>query len=226
MITPKESPGRAVLERVANDYRRRGYTVMVEPRGHDLPEFLRDATPDLIAQNSSEHIVIEVKRSPHDVDREQLNLLSQRIASQPAWRFVVMADGPDSHPESAEATLLDEQSIKNRFKEANVLLELGHPEAALLLAWGSVEALLRLLATREGAPSPRTDPAALLRTAASEGLVNKEEFASLNQAFRLRSVLVHGLRPSSIDSAVEANRVTQSLSRISESLLAELRESA
>ena len=81
-----------------------------------------------------------------------------------------MSSGPESDTTlDSGLNLLDEQSIKRRFDEANWLVENGHPEAALMLAWASIEALLRLIVVREGLASPRTDPAGLLRRAASEG---------------------------------------------------------
>ncbi len=227
MITPKETPSRAILERIAEDYRRRGYDVVVEPRGANLPPFMPDATPDLIAHRGDEHLVIEVKHSPQDVGRGQLSAIAKRVAGQPGWRFVLMANGPESDTAlDSGLNLLDEQSIKRRFDEANWLVENGHPEAALMLAWASIEALLRLIAVREGLASPRTDPASLLRSAASEGLIGRDEFARLNDAFRLRSAFVHGFRPAPGDYSREAVAATKALSDISESLLAELRKSA
>jgi HEPN domain-containing protein len=226
MITPKESPGRAILERIAEDYRRRGYDVVLEPRGASLPDFISDATPDIIAHRGDEHLIIEVKGSPHQGDRGQLHAIARRVAEQPGWRFVLMATGPqpDTTPDS-ELNLLDEQSIRRRFDEANSLVERGHLEAAFMLAWASIEALLRLLLVRDGLAPPRADPASLLRTAASEGLIGREEFARLNDAYRLRSAFVHGFRPSPGDYSREAVAATKALSTISESLLAELRKS-
>src|SRR3954468_13607670 len=119
MITPKEYPSRDMLDRVAEDYRKRGYRVWVEPREKDLPDFLRDATPDLIAEREGEHVVVEVKRSPSDVDRRQLDETSRRIAAHPGWRFVVMASAPDVRPDEL---LLDEQGIQRQLREANSLL--------------------------------------------------------------------------------------------------------
>src|SRR5688572_13574751 len=95
MITPKDNPPREALERVASEYRERGYRVLVEPRGRDLPGFLRDANPDLIATRGDETLVIEVKNSPKDVDPVQLRVLSERIAAQRGWRFVVLATHRD-----------------------------------------------------------------------------------------------------------------------------------
>src|ERR687895_149936 len=112
MITPKEAPSRAVLERVAEEHRRRGYDVVIEPRGSNLPAFMPDVTPDLIAHRGDEHLVIEVKGSPRDVDRGQLSAIAQRVATQPGWRFVLMASGPDSDATLGTGLdLLDEQPI-------------------------------------------------------------------------------------------------------------------
>src|SRR5947207_14926270 len=94
MITPKEAPSREVLERIADDYRRRGYQVIVGPRGPDLPEFLSDATPDIIARGAHDSIVIEVKERPEHIDPAKINAVAQRVREQPGWQFVLMAARP------------------------------------------------------------------------------------------------------------------------------------
>jgi hypothetical protein len=121
---------------------------------------------------------------------------------------------------------LDEREIQLQLAEANTLLNAGHPKAGLLLAWASIEALLRLVVSREGLPARGSDPAALMRRAASEGLIDQDDYASLSNAFKVRSAIVHGFRPGQGDQSTDAVRLTQSLLRISESLLAELNNPA
>ena len=59
-MTPR-SRGVEIIAKVAEDYRRRGYEVDVEPDGPSVPEFLGDFRPDLIARSPTEAVVVEVK---------------------------------------------------------------------------------------------------------------------------------------------------------------------
>ena len=49
------------LDKVAQDYRARGYQVRIQPHREDLPDFLSSFEPDLLASGKGETIVIEVK---------------------------------------------------------------------------------------------------------------------------------------------------------------------
>lgn len=227
MITPREGHGRDVLERIAEDYRRRGYEVLVEPKGRDLPAFLSADTPDLIAQRDNEHLVIEVKQSPMDVDSRQLNSIREKVSQQPGWRFVLMAVKPNGSDAAAGGLmLLDESGIRESLSQAESLAKTGYSSAALMLAWSATEGLLRrLLADRPEGPAS-VAPAFLLRSATSEGLIGADDFARLNDILRLRSAVAHGFRPARDDVSTEAVDATTTLRRISESLLAEFRKSA
>jgi hypothetical protein len=226
MITPKEGHSRELLERIADDYRRRGYNVVVEPKGNDLPRFLSGATPDIIARGATESLVIELKSSPKDVDPAQVNAIAQRIAKEPGWRFVLMATKPEQTLPGSEVSTLDEKSIRHGLAEASSLLNSGHLEAALMIAWAATEAILRLIVARHELPVDRYDPATLIRSLVSEGYIGEDAFRQLNDAFRLRSALAHGFRPSRKESAAEAKQATQALSRLSQTLLGELSVSA
>jgi REase_AHJR-like len=221
MITPKESPPRELLERIAEDYRRRGFEVLIEPKGKDLPEFLADATPDMIANRANEYLVIEVKRAPKAVDPEQVAAISKRLAAHPGWRLVLMAPEPPYRGIDSDLLTLDEQSIKDRFDEASTLIAQGHAEAALMLAWSATEALLRLIASRYKVKTDRLDPAALLRALASEGVLNSDDLHQLNSTYQMRSAFAHGLRPSRVDMD-ELARATNGLGKLSKRWLRQL----
>jgi hypothetical protein len=214
MITPKESPPRELLQRIAEDYRRRGFEVVIEPKGKALPEFLADTTPDIIANRANEHLVIEVKRAPETVDPEQVAAISKRLATHPGWRLVLMAPEPPYRGIDSDLLTLDEQSIRHRFDEASILIAQGHAEAALMLAWSATEALLRLIASRYKVRTDRLDTGALLRALASEGLLNSDDLRQLNSTYQMRSAFAHGLRPSGVDTN-ELARATNGLGNLS-----------
>ena len=63
---------RRKIREVAREYRRAGYEVLVEPSGPQVPAFLGDYRPDLIAVGDRESVVIEVK-STRGFDRSEVN---------------------------------------------------------------------------------------------------------------------------------------------------------
>lgn len=221
MIIPRESRPREVLERIAADYRKRGYDVVVQPGGRDLPDFLADTSPDIIARRPGENLVIEVKRAPRDVDPDQLNAISRQVSKEPGWQFVVIAESTAESPLDRLAPL-DETTVRERLRQAEELLQRNYVEAALLVAWAATEAAVRLLIARYGLPLSRDDTPSLIRTLASEGYLEDDVFRRLNNAFRLRSALAHGQRPVEQEVTAEAKATAEQLTRISQSLLKEL----
>ena len=226
MITRSESPDRTSLERIADGYRRRGFEVIVQPRGADLPSFLADSSPDLIARRGAENLLIEVEDSAKDVDPAHVDSIAQRVAAQPGWRFVIMAPAPTRTLKGADLTTLDEDAILARLDESNDLLRSGHLEAALMVAWAATEGIIRLLIARHRLAIQRDDAPTLIRSLVSEGYVDEDEFRALNEAYQFRSEIAHGRRPPRDESAREAARVAEVLAAISRALLEELPASA
>lgn len=222
MITPKESPSREVLDRIASDYRRQGYEVFVEPRGADLPDFLSDATPDLIARRHDKNLVVEVKRFTRDVDQVQLKTIAQRIAKEPGWQFVLMAPGAADENGPSDVTTIDEAGVRELLREANAVSQLDVPAAALLCAWAAAEAAARLLITRSGIRVPRSDTATLMRSLVSEGMVTDDDFRLLNDAYSLRSSIAHGRSPVRNERANHVKQTTRALIAFASRMLTEL----
>lgn len=194
------------LERIAEEYRSKGYDVLVRPSGPELPSFLRDHQPDLIARRGDERLVIELKPSPAEAGRDQVRGLAERIEREPGWRFVLIAASPAEELLPGEPlSLLSDQEVEQLLRHADGLLDSGHREAALLLAWASIEGQLRSLAKQEEVSLPRPDTLTLLRQLVSLGLVDREQHGILTQAFRVRSAVAHGFRAEGdIDSAARA----------------------
>jgi hypothetical protein len=196
----------------------------VEPRGNQLPEFLAGATPDLIARRENENLVIEVKRSPTEADREQLSTIADRISRQPGWRFILMA--PRATDDTTELTSSDESAIHELLREADIVSRLNLPASALMSAWAAAEGAVRLRLSRSGIPVPRADTATLVRTLASEGLITDDDFHLLNDAYQLRSAVAHGRQPVRDEIASRAERTARDLVQFASRVLSELRSAA
>ena len=207
MIAPDLPVGeRQRIERIAEEYRSKGYEVLIEPSGSDLPSFLGDDRPDLIARRGDERLVIELKPPSLRPELGKTRRLAERVQKEPGWKLVLIALSPAEELLPGEQlSLLDSPDVEQHLAGARWLLEAGQPEAALLLAWAAVEARLRWLAKQEEIPLPRPGTPTLLRQLVSLGIIEREQYQALSDAFTARSGVAHGFKPQAdIESTVRA----------------------
>src|SRR5712692_3140670 len=208
---------RQKLQEIAAEYEARGYEVLVEPRPEQLPEFLAGFRPDLVARGPNESVVVEVKVGIQTAASERFRELAETIQHQPGWRFSLVVIDPRSD-EVAPPTqqLLDRQEIVDRLGRANELLKTGGTDAAFLLMWVSVEALLRHIATREGLPLERVPSSSLMKELFSLGILSRSELEVAQRAFSVRNALVHGFATTRLDET------SRELAQFAQKLLLEL----
>lgn len=211
---------RQKLQEIAAEYEARGYDVLVEPGPEKLPAFLAGFRPDLIARGPNESVVIEVKVGTETAVSERFRDLAETIQRQPGWRFSLVVIDPRSDeviPPTQQ--LLDRKDIVDRLGRANEMLKMGATDAAFLLLWVSVEALLRHLATREGLPLERVPSLSLMKELFSLGILSRSEHDVAQRAFDVRNALVHGFHATRLDETAGE------LARLAEQLLSELNRS-
>jgi REase_AHJR-like len=205
------------LQELAADYRSQGYDVRIEPGPEDVPPFLTGVRPDLIARGPHDSVVVEVKVGTTTAVSERFRELADKIRQQPGWRFSLVVIDPRSDEVAPSAdSLLNRDAIAIRLETANELHRAGSTEAAFLLMWTSIEALLRQIATREGLPLERVPSSALLKELFSLGLLARDELDVAQRAFAVRSALVHGFEATGLD------QMTETVARLAQQLLAEL----
>lgn len=181
-----------VIAKVADDYRRRGYEVTVDPRGPDVPEFLSGFQPDLIARGPEESVIIEVKIGTRTSAAERLRDVAEKVNRQPGWRFSLVFVQPDQPDLISEAHAAPLSLVQERTQNADALLNAGQTEAAFLLLWSALEGILRLLGDRAHLPLSSLPTSTLIRELYSAGELNREQFDSLMQLLPIRNQLVHG----------------------------------
>src|SRR5215470_5597565 len=208
---------RQKLQEIAAEYEARGYEVLVEPRPEQLPEFLAGFRPDLVASGPNESVVVEVKVGTRTAASERFRELAETIQRQPGWRFSLVVIDPRSD-EVAPPTqqLLDRQAIVDRLGRANELLKTGATDAAFLLMWVAVEALLRHIATRESLPLERVPSSSLMKELFSLGILSRSELEAAQRAFSVRNTLVHGFATTRLDET------SRELAQFAQKLLLEL----
>jgi hypothetical protein len=189
-LQPLESQ---VIAKVADEYRRRGYDVAVKPSGADLPDFLGDFKPDLIARNGTESVVVEVKVGTRTSVAERLWDVAEKVNRQPGWRFSLVFVNPDQPDEISEAQPASEAVLQERTRIAETLLRSGQREAAFLLLWSALEGILRRLGERAQLPLTSLPSSTLIRELYSAGEIEREQFELLLHLLPIRNQLVHGL---------------------------------
>jgi hypothetical protein len=195
---------RAAIKRIADRYEAQGYTVIIEPRGKDLPRFAAAFRPDLVATKSDQKVIVEIKRDRSELEQdESISRLAEVTNEQPGWRFDLIILEPESALEevarsTAEPSL---KEIEERLKEAEKLAETNAILSAFLMAWAGLEPAMRYKTQRvklgRGRP---TAPTVLIRMLYADGILSEAEQALLDRLYRVRSEIVHGFRPSELTS--------------------------
>lgn len=191
---------RRTIQEIANDYERRGYRVLIEPSSKQLPLFLAAFRPDIVAYGPHDSVVIEVKVGTETAASERFRDLAETIQHQPGWRFsLVVVDPRSDDVAPATQPLLDRETIIAYLQEAEVLFKRGVKEAAFLLVWSAMEALLRHMASREGLPLERVPSSALFKEIYSLGILSHDGLTLALRALSARNALVHGFKAPELD---------------------------
>src|SRR5579864_5686091 len=95
---------------IADEYKRRGYTVIIEPSEVQLPDFLRGYSPDIIAQGPSESVVVEIKSPDKTRPADYWSELAKTVRQHPGWRFEWIIDNRNARepePQSISKAEID-----------------------------------------------------------------------------------------------------------------------
>jgi Holliday junction resolvase len=217
MSKPDWTIERNELERVAQEYRDKGYHVIVEPTLSQTPDFVREFRPDIIATSGKESLIIEVKQVSHERDRDRVRAIAQLVERRPGWRFIVVTPQPREGVLPGEALrLMDASKVRELLREAQALADATHYKGALLLAWAAVEAAMRLAAQQQAIDPRRPDTWTLMRELVSNGTLDRESYQQLSDFFRLRSALAHGFDPLEV---VDVSRKVGLAAKVTNELL-------
>lgn len=187
------------LAKIAQEYKDKGYSVLVNPSSSDLPSFLASASfqPDLLAKNSEENIIVEVKtQSSLRANLSEIQQLSQTIQSQPGWHFVLaLRDLPRVELVLSEREPLTTQQMLKKISVVEKLLGSRHSlddsdvKEALTLIWPTVETVLQQIAARNQITLQENRIAYLLENLTYLGLIEQDDFRVLWGTSELRRAI-------------------------------------
>ena len=186
------------VQKVGQVYRDKGYDVLIEPQGDQLPDFLQAFRPDLIVHKGDEHIVVEVRVRGQVSDSPQVNELAKVVRNEAGWKFELFLLGPENSFFMNGASPLTVEEILSKRKEVALFFQNGHLEAAFLMGWSLVEATLRVLAVKEGIEGETAMPDYLLKQMTFEGIIARETYHDLKHAQKTRNAIAHGFKSSQL----------------------------
>ncbi|MEZ4657510.1 MAG: hypothetical protein R2911_08060 [Caldilineaceae bacterium] len=120
------------LEKIVEEYRTQGYEIQLAAACLDLPLFLREYQPDLIAHKGNQSVAVVVKTRQALAHNSQVREMARRLNETDDWQFdlVVVEKGENG---LALSQSLDEVEVHQNLDEAQSLLNSGHISAAMLL---------------------------------------------------------------------------------------------
>jgi REase_AHJR-like len=187
---------RDLFESIAEQYRKEGYTVHLEPSPGQLPDFLKDEGIDLVAEKGTEHIAIQVKR------REQLydvKPIKDKVSAQPGWSYEIIVYPQETLGDSPRnGKRQDPRFTGTLIEEAENLLKGGAQRAAFIIAWSAVEAAMRQIALRQRIAAENVTPGFIVKSLYSAGIVSREDFDKLTEYLSVRNEVIHGFEPANL----------------------------
>lgn len=198
------------VEEIAQEYKDKGYEVLVEPDAPQLPGPLAGFRPDLMVRRGDEVVVIEVK-SRASLGDPRLQALAEAVRRQPGWRFELVLLRPEPGPPGT--TEWTAEDVADSLRQVESLLRSGHQAAAILLVWSAAEATLRLLAHGERLALDREDAPYLLKMLASRAVITREQHDRLWDILQSRNAVAHGHKPPEFDPT-KIEKVSKTVSRL------------
>ncbi len=183
------------LEDIAEEYKKKGYEVLLEPRKEKLPDFLKELNyhPDALAYKVGDSVIIEVKSAKQLRGRPELLDVAKTIESYHGWRFELRLFDPGELDIKGSPKILSNEEISNRLQKAEEMLEANQSDMAFLIAWTALEAKVRRFLKYEDIESEKLLMQGAIKTLYSLGFISSDDFDFLLKSQEFRNHTVHGL---------------------------------
>jgi hypothetical protein len=191
------------LAKIADEYRSEGYGVTVHPAGTDLPTFAVNIQADLLATRPDGNAIVRVVRDRAELETyPDLPSQAELVNQQPNWRYDLVVLGPDNplYRAKRRAGEPTHEQIQRMFTESQQLIPVS-TQAALVLAWGGLEAVLRRLSQQQcngNGTRNRWESNLLIRELVATDILSHDDFQMLDKANTLRTEIIHGLAPPNV----------------------------
>ena len=189
-----------LTRKTAEEYRARGYEVLQEVALDFFPGF----HADLVVEKGTDKRVIEVKKRSSLAADPRIAELARLIDAKAGWSFdLLLVAEPENLDSPTEAKPFTPQDVEKRVEEAEEACKVGLFEAAFIIAWSALEAVVRNLSeTQEDSSSNITTTAYTLERAFALGALSIEDYAQLVEMRKLRNAVVHGFSVKGVDESL------------------------
>ncbi|WP_210515383.1 hypothetical protein [Hymenobacter terricola] len=179
---------------LAESYRQQGYSVTAPPDRESVPFDLNGFRPDLLAEKEGQHLLILANNTQQPISISRLRELTETIKQQSAlgWRLLLINYSAESAAGGLPQDPISWSTIVQRISQAKKLREAGEAEAAILLFWSALEALLRRHAESLGFPLEQLSVRALLDYLYSDADLSYEHFDQAKHLLSGRNKVAHG----------------------------------
>lgn len=185
------------LYEVAQEYRAKGYRVLVGPSQRELPDFLRGFEPDLVVTSDQDNAAVTIKTRGALIGSTGLSRMAAAIEQRPGWRCELVLvpsdiDREQRLPESADVARVDALLAQAR--------DLGSSGIAIVPAVAAAENAMLIALDRERLDLPSPYPSAAMKTLFAYGILSGEQYEKLDGAMQIRDDIAHGRR-TDVDAA-------------------------
>ena len=136
-----------------------------------------------------------MKAAP-EIESDRTIQLAEAVAANPPWRFELVTANPLAAPDvPAFGDLVPAERVRELFADAEMLIRQHHPEAAALVAWGAIEAVLRWRAIAAGLDLQRQSSSRLLTELYGTGAIDPALYSQLLALMEFRNAVAHGFQP-------------------------------
>lgn len=189
-----------LVREVAERYVRQGFSVQVEPGPSELPSFLHGFQPDLIVTTPEGKIVVEVKTHGRIQQSSKWQALKDVIEANEGWKFqLVMDNRRERELRSLDLPVLSREEVGTQLHASRQLADSGQFGAALIVAWATIEALLRKASRDQGISLPDQGPGPLITALYLDGNLSRAEFDTLMTTLNVRNNAAHGFQTNGLD---------------------------
>nr|GFA52608.1 hypothetical protein [Tanacetum cinerariifolium] len=190
----------AYFAELVSTYQQRGYQVYTKPGeiAAHIPFDLGDYRPDLLMEKGEEHLLITIRNEQAPLSIDRFQRITLQVRQHPGWHFRI-ATPSFQHPTQLLGVadeLLSWNAAQQQADTAQLLLTQGQPQAALLVAWAGLEALLRRHAEQVALPIDRQSSITLLKYLYSQGEISIPQYDQALELSALRNQLAHGYQPT------------------------------
>lgn len=199
------------IRSTAEDLRKQGYAVTVEPASAVIPFDLKQYRPDILASRGDENLIIDIKARGSRRSIERYKEIAEIVGSHKNWRFMLSTvDETEPDGYTAVGQRPDTDSLGRMLGKIDLLLSGENYDLAIPYLWLVYVSALRIVGERAKVPMDQTSDGSVLNYLYSMGELSADEYELAKNFLALRNKTAHRLDVEiSKETVLELYRHTQ-----------------